>query len=300
MDIFFAGEFNLEHYLPENINILLSYWYTKNNFKKRTQILDNYKGTKVFIDSGAFTAWTKGVTLNVDEYIDWLNTYDNYLYLFGQVDTIPGDINLGATEQEVNEAAQKTWENYLYMRNRVLSPDKLLYTFHVGEPFEYLKHALEWEDENGSKIKYMAFGGMVGKPAPVRNLFLEKCYDIIKCSSNPNIKCHAFGMTDLNLLNSYPITSADSTSWLVFSNYGAITSKYGVINLSKKEKNSKNSVFRLPEQSFKELNKEIQEFGFTLEELEEDYLKRRLYNIRFFKKECEKINVKYRKKNKLF
>ena len=43
------------------------------------------------------------------------------------------------TQQQVLDAAVKTWKNYLYMRDAVLNKDGLLYTFHVGEPIWCLR-----------------------------------------------------------------------------------------------------------------------------------------------------------------
>lgn len=38
---------------------------------------------KLFIDSGAFTAWTKGTYINVDDYIYFLNDRVQYIDLLG-------------------------------------------------------------------------------------------------------------------------------------------------------------------------------------------------------------------------
>ena len=213
---------------------LLSYANDKSLIEKWiTNVKQNGDtGSKLFIDSGAFTMWTKGAEVDVDKYIQWLNERVNYIYLFGQVDSIPGDIKTGATREQVEEAAQKTWENYLYMRERVINKDGLLYTYHVGEPEKFLKQALEWTDENGEYIKYIALGGMVGKNKPVKENFLRNCFNIIKHSSNPNVKTHAFGMTSLDLLNKYPITSADSTGWLMTAMTGSIFTMYGTVCVS--------------------------------------------------------------------
>lgn len=105
------------------------------------------------------------------EYISWLNERTDDINLCGQVDVIPGDRVFGATPRQVREAAQSTWDNYLFMRKRLKNPDALLYTFHVGEPLEFLKQALEWRDENGNPISYMAFGRSSGKFWKLCNLF---------------------------------------------------------------------------------------------------------------------------------
>ena len=194
LDLYLAGMADEKKRTHDEVmpsNVLFSY---ENLQVKKAKDFDIYHtfGSKLFIDSGAFSMWTKGVEVNVDEYIDWINKRAKYIDLYGQVDAIPGNRTGGApTYQEVREAAQKTWDNYLYMRPRMKKPEGLLYTFHVGEPKEFLKQALEWTDENGKHIPYIALGGMVGKTTQVRRNFLKMCFDIIKKSSNPNVKVHA-------------------------------------------------------------------------------------------------------------
>ena len=281
MDIYFAGMERLtKEFLDLDINVLMSYWYCKKKFEKFTDLLKEHPNTKVFIDSGAFTAWTKGVQLDVDEYIDWLNKYDEYLTLFGQVDVIP---NVGASKEEVDDAASRTWENYLYMRTKLKSPDKVLYTYHIGEDPKFLQAALDWKDENGEPIKYMAFGGMVGKHANSRDKFLNTCFNIIKKSNNPHIQTHGFGMTDLRVCEKFPLTSVDSTDWTSGSRFGQLLSDYGRIFISEEGKNNGRSIFNLPEEALKNVSKMVHEFGFTIDELKDSSEKRDMYNLLYKK-----------------
>lgn len=225
----------------KNYNRLFSYLNDKKIIENYISFIrSNNSNLKLFIDSGAFTAWTQGNIINVDEYINWINVRNDCIYLYGQIDFIPGDIVKGATKEQVKEAAEKTWQNYLYMRPKMKNPNGLLYTFHVGEPYEYLKQALEWTDENNNHINYIALGGMVGKPMPVKESFLDTCFEIIKKSSNPNVKVHAFGMTSFSLLKKYPITSADSTSWIMTGANGSIMTDYGIIQVSDNKSNLSN------------------------------------------------------------
>lgn len=271
-----------------NSNLLFSYL--------DTAAIDKYKEMvsqhgKLFIDSGAFSAWTQGKVIDVDEYIDWINARIDYIDLYGQIDVIPGDRNSGKLPSimEVREAAQKTWENYLYMRPKMKSPEKLLYTFHVGEPIEFLQQALEWKDEDGNYIPYIALGGMVGKSYEVRDKFLNSCFAVIKASKNPNVKVHAFGMTDRKLLSSYPITSADSTSWIMTAATGGIMTDVGVVVVSSQQRAAPNHYSHLPKELQEEFNKTIQEFGFTLDELADSRDKRIIHNARFMQSRFSEI-----------
>ena len=309
MDLYFVGmKFNrqgaqkeLNEFMMDNLqgNCLLSYVNDRKEIDKRIDEI-NYKG-KFFIDSGAFTMWTKGKQIDVDAYIDFINQRSDFIDLYGQVDFIPGDIIKGATKEQVEEAAQKTWENYLYMRPKMKNPDGLLYTFHVGEPYKYLKQALEWRDEEGKPITYMALGGMVGKPMPIKQQFLDTCFEIIKKSSNPNIRVHAFGMTSFDLLEQYPITSADSTSYIMTAINGGIMTSSGIIDVSTKKSRNSNHFSYLEDKYVEDFNRSIDKYGFTLQELSDSCNNRIIFNAKYMQEKANNIIYKPRLKTfKLF
>lgn len=299
MDLFCVGpeKSNIMEVATEECehNMLFSYLDNKAVDKYREMVSQH---GKLFIDSGAFSAWTRGKVIDVDAYIDWINERADYIDLYGQVDVIPGDRNSGnlPSPEQVREAAQKTWENYLYMRPKMKKPEGLLYTFHVGEPIEFLKQALEWRDDDGNLIPYIALGGMVGKPAVVRDKFLQQCFDVISKSSNPKVKVHAFGMTDISLLERYPITSADSTSWIMTGATGSIMTDVGTVAVSSQQCNLPTHYSHLPKESIKAFEESVREYGFTLDELAESRDKRIMHNARYMKKKFE--DIKYRPRPK--
>jgi len=258
-----------------NSNLLFSYIY---NPDKVVSIPHTVLNGKSFVDSGAFTAWTKGVKINTDMYIYWLNKNDNSIDLFGQLDVIPGDRNQPTSRKDIRKSAHETWINYLYMRERVVSPDKLLYTFHVGEPKEYLKTALEWRNSDGKPIQYIAIGGLVGKSTEVRRNFLNMCFNIIKNSTNPNVKVHTFGMTERKLLEEFPITSADSTSWIMTGVTGGILTDVGLVYVTDKRKYEPNYYQRLFSGDLEKFNSWLAEFGFTVNDLSNSRVSRIVYN----------------------
>lgn len=278
-------------------SLLFSHALNKADVDKYRNMIQN----KLFIDSGAFSAWTKGSTVDVDNYIDWINVRAESIDLYGQVDVIPGDIVKGATNKQVVEAAAATWDNYLYMRPKMIKPEGLLYTFHVGEPFNFLRHALSWKDENGNYIPYIALGGMVGKSMPIKRSFLDVCFKIIAESPNPNVKVHTFGMTSLDLLEKYPITSADSTSWIMTGANGNIITDVGIVGVSSKLTYKQNHYTHLQPEQIAKFEQNLQEFGFTLEELSFARNKRILYNARYLYSRVKALkNVSRPIKKKLF
>ena len=95
--------------------------------------------SKLFIDSGAFSAHTKGVEIDVDEYIDYLNKNEDALTIYAQVDKIPGEFGKPKTPEQIAEAPKMSWDNYLYMAPKLKNKDKLVPIFHQHEDFKWLK-----------------------------------------------------------------------------------------------------------------------------------------------------------------
>lgn len=179
----------------------------------------------LFIDSGAYSAYTKGAEIDVDAYIAWLNEYGDYFTVFAQVDFIPGKSNQETDPDIYLKAPQLSWENYLYMREK-LRPElrgKLLYVWHQGEDFKWLRNALEWRDPTtGEKIDYIGISPHTEVTSANRLKFCKEMLSVIRQSSNPHVKYHLFGMTALHLLKYIPATSVDSTTWLMTAVHGGI------------------------------------------------------------------------------
>lgn len=186
---------------------------------------DGHPETKIFIDSGAYSAYTKGKEVDVDKYLRFLDTNGDAFRVFAQVDFIPGKSNAEQDPDVYTKAPQYSWENYLYMRER-LRPDlkdKLLPVFHQGEDFKWLKNMLEWTDpETGKHMPYIGISPHTEVTSENRLKFCKQVFHIIKESSNPDVQTHGFGMTALHLLKWIPFTSVDSTTWLQAAIHGQL------------------------------------------------------------------------------
>ena len=234
----------------------------------------------LLIDSGAFSAHTRDAEVDVDAYIDFLNRIDPYVHVCAQVDKIPGKFRKPKTRQELEEAPELSWQNYLYMRPKLKSPEKLLPIFHQGEDYKWLHNILEWRDpETGDKVEYMGISPANDQPVKEKIKFIEKCFNIIKKSSNPDIKTHAFGMTSLYVLEMYPFTSADSTSWLLNGANGSIMTKYGAVLLSEKSMNNPQHIRKMPKAAQQEIQQYVESKGYDIERLSKEYTDRIRFNI---------------------
>lgn len=229
----------------------------------------------LFIDSGAFSVHTGKANTTVDEYLDYLNSIDEYIDVCAQLDTIPGTFGQPKSKEDYEESARKSWDNFLYMRTKMKSPNKLMPVFHFGEDFSALENMLTWRDENGNLLDYIGISPANDASQDDKNAYLQNVADVIARSCNPNVKTHLYGMTSLDALSKYPCYSADSISHRLIAGYAKVLSEnFGVISVSKKSRTAKSKsnmsfVETADEYNMKKLTDEIESLGFTLEQIEE-------------------------------
>lgn len=195
MKLYFAGsESKLYHDLLLSKGVqkrLVSFYYVNGKNPEQHLVFND-----MFLDSGAFSAYTKGASIDIDEYINFIKKHEHKLNVYANLDVI--------------ENAEGSYANYLYMTKKGVKP---IPVFHQNEDYEYLHKYLKSTD-------YIALGGMVGSSAENLKPFLDKSFSIIK-QYWPK-KIHGFGLTTATLMQRYPFYSVDSTSWLGPSRYGGI------------------------------------------------------------------------------
>ena len=229
----------------------------------------------LFIDSGAFSIHTGNANTTVEEYLEYLNSIDDYIDVCAQLDTIPGHFGQPKSKEDYEESAKKSWENFLYMRTKMKSPQKLMPVFHFGEDFSALENMLTWRDENGDYLDYVGISPANDASQADKNAYLQNVADTIKKSNNPNVKTHLYGMTSLDALSKYPCYSADSISHRLISGYAKVLSiNFGIISVSKKSRTVKNKsnmsfIETADEYNMKKLTDEIESLGLTLEKIQE-------------------------------
>lgn len=295
-NLYFAGKRSKreESVLTElNVLRLLSFHTDRNLVIEHAN-----NGRKLFLDSGAFSAHTKGAVIDVDEYINFINEYDESFETFAQLDTIPGEFGKPKTKEQLEEAPELSWQNYLYMYDRLKSPKKLQPIFHQGEDFKHLDRMLNHEP----KIEYIGLSPANDVSTPLRVTFLEKCFSIISKSKNPNVKTHAYGMTSLKHLEYLPLYSADSTTWLQLGINGFIRTDYGNLIVSDTQRSSKYHLMNQPKAIRDKVLNELEEKGFDIELMRQDTKERNAWNIHYLKKWADEYELKKKvsKQNKLF
>lgn len=250
-DFYFAGCGNksVEKTIRENnCKRLLSWVNERKVIEERAS-----KGYPTFVDSGAFSAFTKGINIDIDEYIDWINRWHQNLELYACWDVIPSD-----TVDPV-ESAKKTWENFQYMKARLQDPSKLVYCFHYGEDISYLKEAI------GSGLTFIALGGLAKRGKKQREEFLTAVQPIFE--ENPQVHVHAFGVGAVNIIQQFHfIHSSDSTTPFFPPKHGRIqTDCCGLVYFGDDiEKHKKDAYSCLPTSHQMLIEQEVASRGFTM------------------------------------
>lgn len=274
-----------EYCIEHKIAVMLSYWSDKNCAYKeflqprKERMEKGLENGKLFMDSGAFTAWTKGAVIDVDEYCDYINENGQYVDYFGQLDRIP---RVGATMKEAEEAAKYTLDNYLDMVSKVKYPEKIVYTFHVGEPIEILKQALKWGSEHKDIMQLIAIGGMVRKNAVSKHSIINRVFAAIR-EIYPEVKVHLFGCTSPQYFIDYPATSGDSSNYIMSAKTGCVWTPNGTFLFGDKKDKNHYSVQR---DDVKEvIDKYLSEIGTSAEEVMSHPRYRLLANVKYIERE---------------
>lgn len=252
---------------------LESYHYIKN----MADVGDHYREIKrtVFLDSGAFTMFTKKVQVSLAEYAAFIQANNDWIHVSSNLDEI---------------GRGKELESY--------QNQKELTRLGVGvQPVHHARDADEW------LLRYMAegheyvfLGGMV--PETKQYLFQwldhiwEKC--LTRKDGSAKIRVHGFGLTTLDLVERYPWYSVDSTRWIWLGGYGQIFVDLpdgrdvmvhissGSPRLHKWDAHYDTMAPMTQEVIFDQITKA----GFTLDQLRTMYGARHKWNIEFFRRIC--------------
>ena len=279
MIYYFSGSYQQPLKIKYNIPQLFSQYNERGHIKKIVEYKKEHPEytAKIMVDSGSFTAYTKGVVIDIDDYCDLINEIGDYIEVFVAVDEVPNPAAMDYT------MAEKTWENYLYMLKKINPKyrDKLIPVFHYGEDFKWLKNMLEYTHEDGSHIDYIGLAISLEGTRKVRINWANQCRKIILESSNPNVKTHAFGVGVKSVLDHIDVTSTDATSWVKRAAYGMIAINDKTIFISKRHEELCNEkAFYLYSKGVQEaIKEEIKKRGFDFDELQNDGYKRAEFNI---------------------
>lgn len=245
-------------------NILESYHYVNKDAYVNAMRINN---AKVFLDSGAFSAYTLGVDINLRGYCE---------YIKRNADIIENDngVVMASVLDGIGDPLQ-TYRNQLEMEAYGVKP---LPCFHAGEDERYL----EWYIEN---YEYITLGGMVGSSTKQLSIWLDRIWDryLVDGAGRPKLKVHGFGITSIPLMKRYPWFSCDSSSWIQSAAFGTIIEpEHGSMSVSEKSPSRHDlgqhvTTLTPIEQDY--VYARLEEQGFTYERLSTIYESRAAYNL---------------------
>lgn len=175
---------------------------------------------EIILDSGAFTAWSAGKTVDIDEYIKWAkeftsrnkNKLKRVRYI--NLDVIPGTRGVSATPEQLKKAAVDSMRNADYIRANGIDAIEV---FHQDEPFELLKKIVD--RANGRLI---AISPRNDVSTQKREAWLKKVLSYcVKTFGKDNIPAaHGLAVTGESLCYAFPFYSVDSSSWTACIRFG--------------------------------------------------------------------------------
>ena len=284
---FLSGASGIKPYVLPRVAALIPYRLLsmhkafKGNTKVWTAVSHHpHSGMKeVMLDSGAFTAFTKGHKVELD---DLIATYDDtirklkpglQIWLIN-LDVIPGAYGRVATPQETVDALAKSDDNYKILKKRFGS--RVLPVYHQTEPVSRLHEIVAMND-------FVAMG--------FRQDFAEEFR--IRCAEESLLYAHSKGRlvhglatTGYKMLARAPFDTVDSATWLYIAAMGGVSyiSEAGTLdsisisNESPSQRTMRAHFKNLTEPEQKWILERIKDAGTTIEEVSSDLSFRILFN----------------------
>lgn len=171
----------------------------------------------MFLDSGAFSVWSRGANITFDDYAEFLDLTKDYVDYAFNLDVLPGALGRPATRAEGELTAELGMKNWRELRKR---GHEVIHTYHEGEPIEQL---LRIRDEALAEMKvpFLALSPLATSGRATR-WFTECWKHLVDEGGYPLLKVHGLGVLEHEGVTSFPWESVDGTTWLNGSIFGTI------------------------------------------------------------------------------
>lgn len=174
----------------------------------------------LMLDSGAFSAWNQGSSVNLKQYIKFLKEFEKDLFCYVVLDVLPEGAEklrqktTGWTNEANERGAKLSDINQQKMKDAGLSP---IPVFHQGEDFRWLERMLK----NGET--YIGISSRKDLTHKKVLPWLDDVWSVLVDSKGrPIVKTHGFGITAMPMLLRYPWFTTDSTTWALSAGFGLI------------------------------------------------------------------------------
>jgi hypothetical protein len=190
---------------PPNAKLLrdsVKYNLESYHYIKKGNYVRNIKadGARIFLDSGAFSSFSLGVDVNINDYADFIKENKDFIDMASVLDAIGDPVGTFHNQNTLEKLGVE-----------------VLPCFHYGEPWDLCEYYL-------NNYEYITIGGMVPIPNQKLEGWLDELWDKVLTDNDgySRRKVHGFGLTARNLMEKYPWFSCDSSSWIQAASNGSI------------------------------------------------------------------------------
>lgn len=186
---------------------------------KSFDLLEGSKPDLFYLDSGAFTAWSKGRQVDLREYVTFAQGISKRWpqTVTVNLDVIPGQPGRTSTKAEREEGMERSLANADVLRGHGL---RVMEVFHQDEPASFLAKLIERRRE-GEPLGISPRNDMSIKArcAWLKTTLRWMVHNGGRESIPP---CHGLAATAEPFLDAFPFYSVDSSSWSVAYRYGRV------------------------------------------------------------------------------
>lgn len=185
---------------PSSVKKILKECEVKNyllSFAVDAKEVKHFQDTKepIIIDSGAFSIWNKGGTVDIEKYIEFGKTLpDNYVFV--NLDVIP---KTGSSKADIEKCCAEGFENYLYLKQHLKN---VLPVYHYGDNVSWLKKFMDHTD-------YIGISPANDTHENIKRDFLKEVFSLTRT----DFKTHGLGYSSFEGLFMFPFYSVDSISY---------------------------------------------------------------------------------------
>lgn len=173
---------------------------------------------RLMVDSGAFSVWSKGATIDLDAYIRFCHDHPDVRYYVG-LDVIPGKMfqKRTVTTEGTEASCKASWDNYQEMLRQGLPKAKVIPVYHQNDDLRWLKRYLEF----GTPYVGISPANDSTTEGKLRYLDTVKPY-IFNRDGSLAVRTHGFAVTSYRLMKYMDWWSVDSASWKLSAAWGGI------------------------------------------------------------------------------
>ncbi len=245
----------------------------------REWVRDTGQQTEIMLDSGAFTAWSKGeeVLLGdlIEVYAEFIENHEHHVKAIWLInlDKIPGSPGRTAGAEELDEAIKISDDNFEVLQKQFGA--RVLPVFHQNEPLARLREVESMSD-------YICVSPRNDLPEGNRVEWSAEVHGLL----GANTRTHGLATTGAAMMSRVPWFSVDSATWVIAGGLGGvlvlINGKLRSISISqespaKKDINKHYDTMSVNEQQVVEHR--IKRLGFTVEDARVNHEVRKVVNM---------------------